>query len=82
MPQAVICQSCERLLAEASNALRRHASQMSTSLDLVRKGPTEEQVSNFRGWLLESFNEAQAAWAAYREHLIGHGLLSPSDKLQ
>jgi hypothetical protein len=54
---------------------------MSTSLDLVRKGPTEEQVSNFRGWLLESFNEAQAAWDAYREHLIGHGLLSPSEKL-
>ena len=81
MPQIVICQSCERLLAEASNALRRHASQMSTSLDVVRKGSTEEQVNNFRGWLVESFSEAQSAWDAYREHLIEHGLLSPAKRL-
>jgi len=54
---------------------------MSTALGVSRGGATEEQLEDFRGWLVASFNEAQVAWTAYREHLIEHGLLSPSEKL-
>jgi hypothetical protein len=30
---------------------------------------------------VDSFTTAQASWDAYREHLIGHGLLTPASKV-
>jgi hypothetical protein len=82
MPPTIVCLSCERALDVASNALRRHASLMNTAFDSVRKGKvTDEQVSDLRGRLRESFNEAQSAWDTYREHLAEHGLLSPGRNL-
>lgn len=58
----IVCLSCER----GSNAIRRHTSQMNSAFDCVRKGAaTEEQVSNFPGRLLASFNEAQSAFDTY-----------------
>jgi len=62
MTPTVVCLSCER----ASNAIRRHTSQVNSGLDCARKSAaTEEQVSDFPGRLLASFNEAQAAFDAY-----------------
>ena len=82
MLHTIVCLGCERVLDEASNALRRHASEMHTAFDFVRKGvATKEQVSDFRDQLVASFNEAQSAWDAYREHLAEHGPLPPSSKL-
>jgi hypothetical protein len=76
MLQTIICLGCKKVLDEASNAIRRHASLMEMVFGFVRKGvATEEQVSDFRTRLVASFNEAQLAWDAYREHLSEHGLL-------
>jgi len=76
MLQTIICLGCGRVLDQASNAIRRHAKLMNTALGYVRKGvATEEQISYFGSRLVESFNEAQTAWDAYREHLTEHGLL-------
>jgi hypothetical protein len=56
--------------------MRRHASQMSKAPYLVQSSSsTEEQRQDFRINLVLSFNEAQSAWDAYREHLIEHGFL-------
>jgi hypothetical protein len=49
---------------------------MSQADDLARKHDLTEQLrQEFKTRLVESLNEAQAAWDAYREHLIEHGLL-------
>jgi hypothetical protein len=79
MLHTIVCLGCEQVLDQASNAVRRHANLMNTAFDCVRKGKAaEEQVSDFRGRLVESFNEAQWAWDTYREHLAEHGLLPPA----
>ena len=75
MPPVLICPGCEQRLTEASNAMRRHASQMNQAIDRVRRGLTEAQYDDFKGRLIVSFNEAQSAWNAYCRHLIEHGLL-------
>jgi len=75
-PRIVICKGCEERLTEASNAMRRHASEMNSAINLARIGATEEQATDFRARLVASFNDAQSAWDTYREHLNQHGLLS------
>ncbi len=75
MLPTVICYGCDKRLAEASTALRRHASLMHTSIQLAKTGLTDEQRKDFKDRLVTSFNEAQSAWDAYREHLVKHGLL-------
>lgn len=43
---------------------------------MVRSGiATEEQRQDFRIEFVLSFNDAQSAWNAYREHLVEHGFL-------
>ena len=77
MPSTPICPGCERRLTEASQAMRRHATDMSSAIQLLVRngGGSEEQRQDFKARLLASFNDAQSAWDAYREHLIMHGLL-------
>jgi hypothetical protein len=71
-----LCSACDQQLTIASNAMRRHASQMSKALHLVQSASAAEvQRQDFRINLVVSFNEAQSAWDAYREHLIDHGFL-------
>jgi len=71
-----ICPACEQRLTQASNAMRRHATDMAEAIHLVRWGdPTEDQRQHFTTRLVASFNAAQSAWDTYREHLIEHGLL-------
>ena len=72
-----ICPGCERRLAEASQAMRRHATDMNRATQLLVRngGGGEEQRQDFKARLVASFNDAQSAWEAYREHLIEHGLL-------
>ena len=58
----------------------RHASNMERAIDIARRGePTEQQRQEFTVTLVETFNEAQSAWDAYRDHLIEHGLLTRTD---
>jgi len=53
---------------------------MSTTIHLnVSDSATEELRQDSRTKLAASFNDAQSAWDAYREHLIEHGIL-PSPK--
>ncbi len=77
MLQARICVQCERLLNEASSAMRRHAAAMDTAFELVRSNDSkyEQYRENVTAKLWESFNEAQSAWNTYREHLVEHGLV-------
>jgi len=56
--------------------MRRHTADMSSAVHLTRNGGvTEEQRQAFKTRLVASFNDAQSAWDAYREHLIEHELL-------
>jgi hypothetical protein len=73
-----ICSRCEQRLREASIAMRRHGEDMQAAIDVKRRGkPTMEQRQEFATRLVASFNAAQSAWDAYREHLSKHGLLKP-----
>jgi len=59
--------------------MRRHATDMSKAIQLVRNGGgSEEQRQELTARLLASFDDAQSAWDTYREHLIEHGLLPQS----
>lgn len=68
------CPECEQRTCDAAYTLRRHASQMAEALDLVKRGLSEEERQEVVAKARVSFIEAQAAWDAYREHLIEHGL--------
>ena len=69
------CPECERRTADAAYALRHHASQMADALEWVERGLSEEGRQELVDKARVSFIEAQAAWEAYREHLIEHGLI-------
>jgi hypothetical protein len=76
-----ICAQCEDLLARAVLAFRQHEMQMSTGISLNVNGYLTEQLrKELAPSVVESFNVAQAAWDAYCEHLIAHGLLTPARK--
>jgi hypothetical protein len=50
---------------------------MQTALEQRQSGkPTNEQREEYVAILVASFNAAQSAWDAYREHLTKHGLLT------
>jgi len=71
-----VCLECDELLTEASNAMRRHAGDMTVGMFLIQRGDlTEEARLDFKTRLVASFNEAQSTWDTYREHLRGHGIL-------
>ena len=75
-----LCSICEQRLTEAANAMRYHASLMSRTIRFSQSGSaTEEQMQDFRIQLVLSFNDAQTAWDAYREHLIEHGFLPSAE---
>lgn len=74
MPPIRICPGCEESLATASNAIRRHAEDMRAAISSVPAQLTEEQIDQYKIKLIESFNEAQSAWDAYRAHLRQHGI--------
>lgn len=71
----IACPGCERRLTAAANAMRHHASDMTRALTQARSDLSEEQRKEWTAQLYASLIEAQAAWDAYREHLIEHGLL-------
>ena len=71
-----ICKECEQCLRQAATAIRFHETDLHKGLQLNEQGLlTEEFRREFAPVVVTSFNKAQAAWDAYREHLIGHGLL-------
>jgi hypothetical protein len=74
---AKVCPECERRLLEATTAIRHHESDMTDVRQCVLEhdltGETKRVLSVD---LPASFNDAQAAWDAYREHLIEHGILT------
>ena len=69
---------CEQFLYGASLAMRRHATLMETAITLSRTEHSEKERQRFKAMLDATFNEAQAAWDAYRNHLVEHGILSPA----
>jgi hypothetical protein len=60
-------------MTNAANAMRHHATQMLAAIHLAQTDLSEEQRQETGVRLAASFNEAQSAWDAYREHLIQHG---------
>jgi hypothetical protein len=75
MPPIRICAGCEQSLTAASDAMRRHAQAMQTALSLEPAHLTDEELDQYKIKLIDSFNEAQSAWDAYRAHLREHGIL-------
>jgi hypothetical protein len=76
-----ICAECERFLYHAVVAMREHETEFKSAVDFNKSG---SMIERDRGYLAlrlaDSFNAAQASWDAYREHLIGHGLLTADFK--
>lgn len=70
-----ICPGCENRMTNATNAMRRHGSQMAAAMRSANTDLSEDERQVIAARLAESFNEAQSAWDAYREHLIEHGIL-------
>jgi hypothetical protein len=62
-------------MTDASNAMRRHGSQMASAIQLGQTDLSEEERREIAASVAESFREAQSAWDAYREHLVQHGLI-------
>ena len=72
-----LCGDCDRKLAAASQALRHHSAEMSKAIERVHAGSlTAEEHQDLRTRLWVSFNDAEAAFDTYRQHLIEHGLLT------
>jgi hypothetical protein len=67
-------------MSQVANAMRRHGSQMAAARELAKTDLSEEQRQEATTNLVASFNEAQRAWNAYRDHLRDHGLLPASDE--
>ena len=78
-----LCRDCQQKLDNASNALRHHAAEMEKAILLARTGsPTEEEFQDLRTRVWASFNDAEAAWDSYRQHLIEHGFLTSSHLIE
>ena len=76
-----ICAACEEALMDALRALHEHDRDMTTVVALNLIGEmTEEDRRYLAPQIAESFNKAQTLWDAYRDHLIGHGFLSPTSR--
>ena len=82
MQRTRVCPGCEDRLTHASNAMRRHLSDMHSALDLARsESITDEQRQLFAASLSETLAEAQVAWDGYVKHLAEHGLV-PGEKCE
>jgi hypothetical protein len=76
-----ICIDCGRLINEAGDAVRRHETDILSGLQSNLEGYLTEEARQLRASeTVASFNEAQARWDAYREHMVGHGFLEPHAK--
>ena len=76
-----ICPKCEQRLKDAGIAIRYLETGIHRGLELNEQGYlTEECRRELAPELVSSFNKAQEAWDAFREHLIGHRLLERSAK--
>jgi hypothetical protein len=62
-------------MTNVANAMRRRGTQMTAAIQLAKTDLSEENRQETAAKLAASFNEAQAAWDAYRGHLIQHGLI-------
>ena len=62
-------------MTAVANTMRRHGSQMFAAIQLAKTDLSEEERQGSGANLVTSFNEAQRAWDAYREHLSKHGVL-------
>ncbi len=76
MNRTTICHGCDERISNAASAMRRHASEMHKAIELAKdESLTDELRKDYKDSLIATFNDAQSAWDAYREHLIEHGLL-------
>ena len=74
---AKVCPECEQRLLEATIAIRRHESDLNDVRQCVLDDDLTGQTKRvLRIDLPASFNDTQAAWDAYREHVIEHGILT------
>ena len=61
--------------------MRRHAADLSRALDMLKADKlTDERLDDLTTMLFASFNQAEAAWNVYRDHLIGHGVAIPPNR--
>lgn len=74
------CDNCDHLMDHVASAMRHHGSQMARARQLAKTDLNEEQRQEATTNLVASFDEAQRAWNAYRDHLREHGLLPASDE--
>ncbi len=81
MIKTKICGECGRLLSAAASALRQHEADINFGLRLNWENHlTEEGRKSLAPAAINSFNAAQAAWAAYYRHVEKHGLLEDAVK--
>ena len=65
----------------SGDAIRRHETDILSGLQSNLEGYLTEEARQLRASeTVASFNEAQARWDAYREHMVGHGFLEPHAK--
>jgi hypothetical protein len=74
-----VCNACEQRLSAAAHAMRRHATQVLQAIEIGRKNPADDVRQQQRALIYASFKETQAAWNAYRDHLVEHGLLTSDE---
>jgi hypothetical protein len=81
MLKTKICGECKDRLEDAFSSIHLHRKALESAIDDNLSGKmTEEDRQYLAPELAQSFDEAQAAWDAYRDHLVGHGLLEPGGK--
>ena len=74
MIKMVVCKGCEERLNNASYALRRHSAALTTAMNTAQANSiSEEDFENYRSEMRTTFQEAQAAWDAYCQHMVEHG---------
>ena len=76
MQRTIVCNGCDERLAATAAAMRSHASVMHAAIEEAKAETlTDERRKDYTDALISSFNVAQTAWDAYREHLSGHPAL-------
>jgi hypothetical protein len=66
---------CDGRLTDATAAMRRHESHMNRAFQLAKNNVDVKQWQDVVAALVSTFNDAQSKWAAYRAHLVEHGIL-------
>lgn len=76
-----ICAQCGEILKDATTAIRIHERVINESIAGNVGGIlTEEGRLALASDAVTTFNNAQAVWDAYRQHLDEHGLLEVAKK--